>query len=93
MKSEKLEIDSDIFHTKKYGKREKSGEYFQVTPRKRKPQRSLGNIDQFLDNVDTANISKLIYEKTDIYLKKENEEEKLQVTPRKRKPQRTQKKY
>ena len=28
----------------------------EVTPRKRKPQRALENIDQFLDNVDTSKL-------------------------------------
>jgi hypothetical protein len=91
------ELD-DMSHNKEYRKKRKNGEEkLQITPRKRKPYRTLENVDQILDNVNTfqysdkkKNILKLRYEKTEnVEVQNVNEEEKLQITPRKRKPQRT----
>ena len=79
---------NDIFHTKENENDEEKLEEkrFQVTPRKRKPQRTLGNIDKILDNLDTPqfskkkNILKLRYENTEnmkdkdeLFSKKKNE--------------------
>ena len=62
-------------HRKKYGKEKQYEEKMQIEPRQRKAQRSLRNVDQFLDNVDKSkkpNILKLRYEKEtkDLILKK-----------------------
>ena len=108
VKSGTLELDTDqgvtnfeelddISHNKEYGKEGKNGEKLQITPRQRKPQRTLENIDQILKNVNTfqysnekKNTLKLRNTKTEnVEVQNVNEEDDVQITPRQRKPQRT----
>ena len=65
---------NNISHKKEYRKEAKRVEKVQVTPRKRKSQRTLRNVNQFLDHLDTPQFSK---KKNILKLRNEKEEENM----------------